>query len=119
MLGCRAWNIGGSGWWRTARTARPGGPCSAPRPRSTGLIGPWESAARLGPTAPRRLLSASQTLFLRLVGAGDLSSEAEVTADMTGAIADAFNYMIIELRGLISKVRSATGQVSSMSFSLW
>jgi methyl-accepting chemotaxis protein len=52
------------------------------------------------------------------VGAGDLSSEAEVTADMTGAIADAFNYMIIELRGLISKVRNATGQVSSTAVAI-
>ena len=52
------------------------------------------------------------------VGAGDLSSEAEVTADMTGAIADAFNYMIIELRGLITKVRSATGQVSSTAVAI-
>lgn len=52
------------------------------------------------------------------VGAGDLSSEAEVTADMTGAIADAFNYMIIELRGLIAKVRSATGQVSSTAVAI-
>ena len=52
------------------------------------------------------------------VGAGDLSSEAEVTADMTGAIADAFNYMIIELRGLITKVRSATTQVSSTAVAI-
>jgi twitching motility protein PilJ len=52
------------------------------------------------------------------VGAGDLSSEAEVTADMTGAIADAFNYMIIELRGLITKVRTATGQVSSTAVAI-
>ena len=52
------------------------------------------------------------------VGAGDLSSEAEVTADMTGAIADAFNYMIIELRGLIAKVRTATGQVSSTAVAI-
>jgi len=52
------------------------------------------------------------------VGAGDLSSEAEVTADMTGAIADAFNYMIIELRGLIAKVRSATGQVNSTAVAI-
>ena len=35
------------------------------------------------------------------VGNGDLSKEAEVTADMTGAIADSFNFMIGELRGII------------------
>ena len=32
------------------------------------------------------------------VAEGDLTTEAEVTADMTGAIADSFNYMIDQLR---------------------
>jgi methyl-accepting chemotaxis protein len=47
------------------------------------------------------------------VADGDLTKEAEVTADMTGAIADSFNYMIDQLRRIISNVQSATLQVSS------
>ncbi|MGH9936004.1 MAG: methyl-accepting chemotaxis protein, partial [Blastocatellia bacterium] len=47
------------------------------------------------------------------VAKGDLTSEAEVTADITGAIADAFNYMITNLRQLISQVQNVTSQVTS------
>jgi methyl-accepting chemotaxis protein len=47
------------------------------------------------------------------VAEGDLTAEAEVTADMTGAIADAFNYMIGQLREIVSGVQDATLQVSS------
>jgi methyl-accepting chemotaxis protein len=47
------------------------------------------------------------------VAEGDLTQEAEVTADMTGAIADAFNYMIYQLREIISNVQDATLAVSS------
>ncbi|MBI5029108.1 MAG: HAMP domain-containing protein [Chloroflexi bacterium] len=47
------------------------------------------------------------------VAAGDLSKEATVTAEMTGAIADAFNYMIAQLRQIISRVQDTTLQVSS------
>ncbi len=47
------------------------------------------------------------------VAEGDLTREAEVTADITGAIADAFNHMIVELRRLISHVQDVTWQVTS------
>lgn len=47
------------------------------------------------------------------VAEGDLRKEAEVTSDITGAIADSFNYMIGELRGLISSVQNTTMQVDS------
>ncbi len=47
------------------------------------------------------------------VANGDLTIEAEVTANETGAIADAFNYMIAELRTIITNVKQATLQVSS------
>jgi twitching motility protein PilJ len=47
------------------------------------------------------------------VADGDLSKEAEVTADATGAIADSFNFMIAELRKVIGNVQNATLQVSS------
>jgi twitching motility protein PilJ len=47
------------------------------------------------------------------VAEGDLTREAEVTADVTGAIADSFNYMIEQLREIISTVQGATLQVTS------
>jgi twitching motility protein PilJ len=46
------------------------------------------------------------------VADGDLTKEAEVTADMTGAIADSFNFMIAELRQIISQVQQTTITVS-------
>lgn len=47
------------------------------------------------------------------VADGDLTVEAEVTADMTGAMADSFNYMIEQLRNIITDVQDTTLQVSS------
>jgi twitching motility protein PilJ len=44
---------------------------------------------------------------------GDLTKQAEVTAEVTGAIADAFNSMTDELRGVISRVQDTTQAVSS------
>ncbi|MBA3975635.1 MAG: hypothetical protein C0504_15620 [Candidatus Solibacter sp.] len=46
------------------------------------------------------------------VAEGDLTKEAEVTAEMTGAIADAFNYMLAELRTIIGAVQSTTSSVN-------
>jgi len=47
------------------------------------------------------------------VADGDLTKEAEVTADLTGAIADSFNYMIAQLREIIANVQRTTTAVSS------
>ncbi|HEX9927645.1 MAG TPA: methyl-accepting chemotaxis protein, partial [Pyrinomonadaceae bacterium] len=47
------------------------------------------------------------------VADGDLTVEAEVTAEATGAIADAFNYMISELRSIVSRVQAATAEVGN------
>jgi methyl-accepting chemotaxis protein len=47
-----------------------------------------------------------------VVAEGDLTREAAVTADVTGAIADAFNYMTAELRGIIAAVQRITDQVN-------
>ncbi len=47
------------------------------------------------------------------VADGDLTKEAEVSADMTGAIADSFNFMIDQLRKIIGTVQQATLQVST------
>lgn len=49
------------------------------------------------------------------VAEGDLTREVEVTSDITGAIADAFNHMIEQLRRLISQVQSVTSQVTVTS----
>ncbi|MCU1289393.1 MAG: methyl-accepting chemotaxis sensory transducer [Acidobacteria bacterium] len=46
------------------------------------------------------------------VAAGDLTVQAEVSPEMTGAIADAFNLMTRELRSLIRQVKNVTFQVS-------
>ncbi|MCC7373296.1 MAG: methyl-accepting chemotaxis protein, partial [Verrucomicrobiales bacterium] len=42
---------------------------------------------------------------------GDLTQEAEVTAEVTGAIADSFNYMITELRQIVRSVNRTTADV--------
>jgi twitching motility protein PilJ len=47
------------------------------------------------------------------VAEGDLTVHAEVSEDMTGAIADSFNNMIYQLRNLITHVKNTTLQVSS------
>ncbi len=47
------------------------------------------------------------------VAEGDLTVEAEVTADMTGALADSFNFMIAELRRIIGQVQGTTRDVSA------
>lgn len=47
------------------------------------------------------------------VADGDLTGEAEITEEVTGAIADSFNHMIIELRNIITNVQEATLQVGS------
>jgi twitching motility protein PilJ len=44
---------------------------------------------------------------------GDLTTSATVTEDITGAIADAINYTIDQLRRLVSSINETTVQVSS------
>ncbi|MBM3226056.1 MAG: hypothetical protein FJZ47_19990 [Candidatus Tectomicrobia bacterium] len=52
------------------------------------------------------------------VAEGDLRVEAEVTTDMTGAIADAFNYMIHQLRAIVAQVQEAATQVSASVYEI-
>jgi twitching motility protein PilJ len=47
------------------------------------------------------------------VAAGDLTVSAEVTPEITGAIAEAFNSMTSELRSVIGQVKDVTFQVSA------
>jgi methyl-accepting chemotaxis protein len=46
------------------------------------------------------------------VAEGDLTVQAEVTADITGAIADSFNLMIDELRKIIINIQTTTAQAN-------
>lgn len=47
------------------------------------------------------------------VAEGDLTVQAEVTADVTGAVADSFNFMIGQLRQIIGQVQHTSRQVST------
>ncbi len=66
----------------------------------------------------RRTNEANQSAILRLmnelqnVAEGDLTQQATVTEDITGAIADSVNYTVEELRNLVSQVQSTADQVS-------
>lgn len=63
--------------------------------------------------------TAIQTSITRLLSdittaaEGDLTAEAEVTDNITGSIADSFNFMVEQLREVITQVRDASLQVSS------
>jgi methyl-accepting chemotaxis protein len=47
------------------------------------------------------------------VAEGDLTREAEVSNDVTGAIADSFNFMLAELRRIIGEVKQVTDEVTT------
>ena len=79
----------------------------------------------------KRVNDANQAAILRLmnelqaVAEGDLTQEATVTEDITGAIADSVNYTVEELRQLVgnvqntaSRVAQTTAQVESTSTEL-
>jgi twitching motility protein PilJ len=66
----------------------------------------------------RRINDATQAAILRLmnelqqVAEGDLTQQATVTEDITGAIADSVNYTVEELRHLVGQVQSAAQRVT-------
>jgi methyl-accepting chemotaxis protein len=49
------------------------------------------------------------------VAQGDLTIEAEVTAEVTGALADSFNYMVAELREIVRNIQTSTHQVTFLA----
>ena len=75
-------------------------------------------AAQEQVAAARRVNEANQAAILRLMNElqnlaeGDLTQQATVTEDITGAIADSVNYTVEELRNLVAQVQGATEQVS-------
>ncbi|KOR49219.1 chemotaxis protein [Xanthomonas oryzae] len=62
--------------------------------------------------------SRNQQAIMRLLdeisslGEGDLTVKASVTEDMTGAIADAINYAVDELRHLVTTINDTSAQVA-------
>ncbi len=66
----------------------------------------------------KRVNDANQAAILRLmnelqtVAEGDLTQQATVTEDITGAIADSVNYTVEELRTLVSQVTGTVGRVT-------
>jgi twitching motility protein PilJ len=66
----------------------------------------------------KRVNDANQAAILRLmnelqaVAEGDLTQQATVTEDITGAIADSVNYTVEELRTLVSQVHGTVGRVT-------
>lgn len=74
--------------------------------------------AELEQREAKRVNDANQAAILRLmnelqtVAEGDLTQQATVTEDITGAIADSVNYTVEELRSLVTQVQGAVGRVS-------
>jgi len=69
----------------------------------------------------KRTNEQNQAAILRLmnelqeVADGNLTVQATVTEDITGAIADSVNYTVEELRGLVGRINHTAEQVSSAS----
>lgn len=67
----------------------------------------------------KRVNDANQAAILRLmnelqsVAEGDLTQQATVTEDITGAIADSVNYTVEELRSLVGNVQNTATKVAS------
>ncbi|MEP7139212.1 MAG: methyl-accepting chemotaxis protein [Caldimonas sp.] len=67
----------------------------------------------------KRVNDANQAAILRLmnelqgVAEGDLTQQATVTEDITGAIADSVNYTVEELRTLVSQVQGTATRVTA------
>jgi twitching motility protein PilJ len=66
----------------------------------------------------KRVNDANQAAILRLmnelqaVAEGDLTQQATVTEDITGAIADSVNYTVEELRNLVAQVQATAARVT-------
>ena len=74
--------------------------------------------ARKQEAEAKRVNDANQAAILRLmnelqtVAEGDLTQEATVTEDITGAIADSVNYTVEELRSLVANVQNTAARVA-------
>ncbi|MCZ2103986.1 MAG: methyl-accepting chemotaxis protein [Comamonadaceae bacterium] len=76
-----------------------------------------QEEARRQEQEAKRVNDANQAAILRLmnelqsVAEGDLTQEATVTEDITGAIADSVNYTVEELRALVGSVHNTATRV--------
>lgn len=81
------------------------------------LVNMRDTRRRLQETAEKN--ERNQTAILRLLDEigdladGDLTAEATVTEDFTGAIADSINFTIDQLRDLVGTINNSAVQVSS------
>ncbi len=80
-----------------------------------------EAAARRQEQQAKAANDQNQAAILRLmnelqeVADGDLTVQATVSEDITGAIADSVNYTVEELRSLVGRINSTADQVSEAS----
>ncbi len=80
-----------------------------------------EAAARRQEHQAKAANDQNQAAILRLmnelqeVADGDLTVQATVSEDITGAIADSVNYTVEELRSLVGRINSTADQVSEAS----
>jgi twitching motility protein PilJ len=71
----------------------------------------------------KRVNESNQVAILRLmnelqeVADGNLTMQATVSEDITGAIADSVNYTVEELRALVARINSTVGQVTDATSS--
>jgi twitching motility protein PilJ len=90
------------------------------RKRATEAEEQRSEAQRLEEDA-KRTNETNQAAILRLmnelqeVADGNLTVQATVTEDITGAIADSVNYTVEELRGLVGRINNTAEQVSTAS----
>ena len=77
-----------------------------------------KAAAEAQEQQAKRVNDANQAAILRLmnelqsVAEGDLTQQATVTEDITGAIADSVNYTVEELRNLVGQVQATAARVT-------
>ncbi len=90
------------------------------RKRAVDAEGQRQEAQRLEEDA-KRTNEQNQAAILRLmnelqeVADGNLTVQATVTEDITGAIADSVNYTVEELRGLVGRINVTAEQVNTAS----
>ncbi len=88
------------------------------RSRAGGCRKPATRDAKRQEQEAKRVNDANQAAILRLmnelqtVAEGDLTNEATVTEDITGAIADSVNYTVEELRQLVGNVQTTAARVT-------
>jgi twitching motility protein PilJ len=109
---CTAWRCCWPwGWWWPAAGVCCACTC-ADQAQRAGLAEAQRLEAERQEREAKRVNDANQAAILRLmnelqtVAEGDLTQQATVTEDITGAIADSVNYTVEELRSLVARCRA-------------